>query len=322
MMRPTLLQYLRCPDCGQGLTNTSEEALRCTGCSKVYPIRAGAPRFVSDSTDTAMYFGYVWGLHTNTVTPPRQEIPYHLKVMYESLGGPKLKGLILDGGCGDGVDLANVALDPDCEVIGVELSGGGTATSLSRTRGMERAHVVQGDLLHIPLASNTFDGAYSYGVVHHTPDPARAVREIARTLKPGAPLLLYVYEDFSDRPFHWRAALAIANSVRVITTRMPPSILMRICKMLSPVIYVLCTIPSRHFSWAAQFPYRHGTHPFGLDGDLYDRLSTPIEERYSKAGATALAEDAGLMAVHVAQQRGWMVRATKPAWQVEVRRGK
>ena len=84
-------------------------------------------------------------------------------------------------------------------MVGIELSAGGVATSLARTRGMSRAHVIQGDLLRLPVAAETFDAAYSYGVVHHTPDPERAVREIARTLKPGAPLLLYVYEDFSDR---------------------------------------------------------------------------------------------------------------------------
>lgn len=290
----------------------AEGELRCTGCGQVFPLRGGAPRFTTDSTDTARYFGYIWGLHTETVSPPREPIPYHLRVMYESLGAPRLKGLILDGGCGDGVDLANVALDPDSQVIGVELSSGGVATSLARTKGMPGAHVIQGDLLRIPLASDTFDGAYSYGVVHHTPDPAGAVREIARTLKPGAPLLLYVYEDFSDRAWYWRAALAAANSVRVVTTRMPPRMLMRLCKMLSPVVYVFCTLPSRHFRWAARFPYRHASHPLAFDGDLYDRLSAPIEIRYSKEGAAALAEGAGLQVVTVAQQRGWMVHACKP----------
>src|SRR4029453_17707402 len=107
-----------------------------------------------------------------------------------------------------GIDLSMVALDPACEIIGVELSDGGVRTSLARTRGLTRAQVVQADLLKLPTAEKTFDAAYSYGVVHHTADPPRAVREIARTMKPGATLLLYVYEDFSDRPWRWRGGLA------------------------------------------------------------------------------------------------------------------
>lgn len=287
--------------------------LLCTNCANRFPIRAGAPRFVADVTETAKYFGYMWGRQETQVSPPEHPVPYHLEVMRGSLGRPALEGLIFDAGCGEGIDLAMLALDPRCEVIGVELSAGGVATSLARTRGMDRAHVVQGDLLHIPLADGTFDGAYSYGVVHHTPDPERAVQEIGRTLKPGAPLLLYVYEDFSDRAWYWRAALATANSARVVTTRMPPALLMALCRMLSPVVWLLCTVPSRHFAWAARFPYRHGTHPWSMSGDLYDRLSAPIEKRYSRQGAAALAEGAGLHVVRVARQRGWMVHARKAA---------
>jgi len=312
-MHASLLPHLQCPDCSRELSRDGDRQLLCAGCGRHYPIRDGAPRFTDDRTDTAQYFGYIWGLQAATIAPASRIYPYHLQVMYDTVGGARLEGLVLDGGCGDGEDLSMVALDPKCEVVGVELSSGGTATTLARTRGLPRAHVIQGDLLRLPLASNTFDGAYSYGVVHHTPDPGGAVRQIARVLKPGAPLLLYVYEDFADRPRYWRIALAVANSVRALTTRMRPSQLMRVCRMLSPVVYVLCTLPARHFSWARRFPYRHGPHAFGMVGDLYDRLSAPIEFRYSREGAAALASDAGLVVQTVGQQRGWVVRAVKPA---------
>ena len=310
-MRHRLLQHLRCPDCGHSLEAAGESELTCTGGGHRFPVHDGVPRFVSDSTDTAKYFGYMWGEQAHVATPPSTASPYHLEAMREALDAPPLRGLVLDAGCGEGVDLSQVALDPACEVIGVELSSGGVATTLARTRGMERADVIQGDLLKLPIASNTFDAAYSYGVVHHTPDPPRAIREIARTLKPGAALLFYVYEDFSDRSGTWRAALSVANSARVVTTRLPPAVLMRICRMLSPVVYVLCTVPSRHFRWAARFPYRHGVNPRSMSGDLYDRLSAPIEKRYSREGAAELARAAGLLVIRVAQRRGWMVYARK-----------
>ena len=310
-MHPWLLQHLRCPECGRVLEMPSEEELRCVGHVHTFPIEAGAPRFVTDRTETARHFGYMWGQGTAVVTPPPRVSPYHLHAMQEALEAPPLEGLVLDAGCGDGLDLAMVALDSRCEVVGVELSGGGVATSLARTRGLERAQIVQGDLFHLPLASSTFDTAYSYGVVHHTPDPARAVREIARTLKAGGWFLMYVYEDFSDRSWPWRLALAIANSPRLLTTRMPPPALMALCKALSPVVYAICTWPSRRFRWASRFPYRHGTHPWSLSGDLYDRFSAPIEKRYTRAAAADLVTLAGLEIVRVAQRRGWMVLARK-----------
>lgn len=313
-MDSRLLPHLRCPACGADLSRPTDDQLRCNGCGEAYPIRDGAPRFVTDSTSTAEYFGYIWARNALRAAPVSPSFPYHLSLMFDRLGGDRLAGFILDGGCGEGIDLSKLAQDPACEVVGVELSGGGVMTSLARTRGLPRGHVVQGDLLQLPFASNTFDGAYSYGVVHHTPDPDRAIREIARALKPGAHLLFYVYEHFSARAWYWQLALAIANAPRVVTTRMRPALLMPLCRILAPIVYACCTVPSRHFRWAARFPYRHVTSPWnGLECDLYDRLSAPIEKRYTAEDAAALATQAGLTVLNVAEERGWMVRAVKPS---------
>ena len=311
-MQQRLLEWLRCPECRAHLELAAPDALRCEGCARRFAVRDEVPIFAAEYSATATAFGYLWGEQAARVRPPRSVTPYHLHQLHEALGAPRLRGLIIDGGCGDGIDLAMLALDPGCEVVGVELSSGGIATTQARTSGLARAHVVQGDLLKIPLAEGTFDAGYSYGVVHHTPDPARAVRELARVLKPGAPLLLYVYEDFSDRPLPWRIALRLVNSLRHVTTRCPPSLLMGLCRLMSPVAYVACTLPSRHFRFAARFPYRHGSNAWSLRGDLYDRFSAPIEHRYSQRGARALVEQAGLIVSRIAQRRGWMVWAHKP----------
>ncbi len=310
-MKPALLEWLRCPDCRKGLTQPVPDALRCRGCGRQFSVRDGVPRFVNDSTRTAAAFGYIWGEQATRVTPPREVRPYHLHQLHDALGAPPLAGLIVDGGCGDGVDLAMLALDATRDVVGVELSAGGIETSRARTEGLAAAHLVQADLLNLPLADDIFDGGYSYGVVHHTPDPARAVRELARVLKPGASFLLYVYEDFSDRPWYWRAALRTVNMLRSVTTRCPAGVLMAWCRLVSPLVWLTCTLPARHFSWARRFPYRHNTNPWSLTGDLYDRFSAPIEYRYSEAGARALAEQAGLAVRRTANRRGWMVWAEK-----------
>jgi ubiquinone/menaquinone biosynthesis C-methylase UbiE len=44
---------------------------------------------------------------------------------------------------------------------------------------------VWGNNLTLPLASNSFDLVISTGVIHHTPDPTRALAECARIVKPG-----------------------------------------------------------------------------------------------------------------------------------------
>ena len=234
--------------------------------------------------------------------------------MRTALAAPPFTGTVLDAGCGEGADLAWVALTDACDAVGVELSAGGVGATRARIAGIANARLLQADVLALPFASGAFDGAYSYGVVHHTIDPDAAVREIARTLKPGAPLLLYVYEDFSRRSRPWRAALTAVNTLRALVWRLPPQGIRAVCWMAAPFVYVGCTLPSKHFAWAARFPYPAHQNPTlrSLIPDLYDRFAAPIERRYSERGAAALAEQAGLIVRRTAQERGWMIWAERP----------
>jgi len=261
---------------------------------------------------TSERFGYGWtaGGLPQPVTAP---IKYHLHVMHSALGAPPLGGLVLDAGAGEGVDLASVGLTPGCRAIGVELSNGGIRATAARISTVPRATLIQGNIIAMPLQSNVFDYAYSYGVVHHTVDPQAATREIVRTLKPGGQLLIYVYEDFERRGWWWRAALASVNAVRRPISKMSPAGIRRVCTLIAPLVFATCTLPSRHFSWAARFPYpaTQNRTMRSLVPDLYDRFAAPIEERYSEAGARALVEQAGCIVKGVAYIRGWAVWGEK-----------
>ena len=262
---------------------------------------------------TGERFGYGW---TAGGVPPAAKSAgkYHLDVMRQAVSAPLFRGLILDAGCGDGVDLASTGLEEGCRVVGVELSDGGVRASASRIAGVERSHLVQGSVLALPFPAGTFDNAYSYGVVHHTVDPELAVREIARALKTGGKLLIYVYEEFDRRSLPWRMALGLVNLVRQPISAMPPAAIRRFCAMVAPLVYVTCTIPSRHFAWAAKFPYpaTQNRDIKSLIPDLYDRFAAPIEKRYTERGARALAEQAGLRVLAIANVRGWILLGEKP----------
>ena len=261
---------------------------------------------------TSERFGYGWTA-AGLPEPLTHPIPYHLAVMQTALGAPPFKGLILDAGCGEGVDLASVGLTPGCRAVGVELSPGGIAATAARISRAPHAHLVRGNVLSLPFADDLFDGGYSYGVVHHTIDPARAVREIARTIKPGGTLLIYVYETFERRGRLWRIAIGAVNAVRRPISAMSPRNIRRLCALIAPLVYVTCTIPSRYFSWASRLPYPATQNPTmkSLIPDLYDRFAAPIEERYSEEGARRLVEQAGCRVRAVANARGWCVWGEK-----------
>jgi SAM-dependent methyltransferase len=77
---------------------------------------------------------------------------------------------------------------------GVDMS----SSSLARARRRcELAGYVpdlrEADAEHLPFPDNSFDIVYSYGVMHHSPDPAQCVREARRVLKPGGALRIMIY---------------------------------------------------------------------------------------------------------------------------------
>jgi SAM-dependent methyltransferase len=261
---------------------------------------------------TSERFGYGWtarGLPLPVTAP----VPYHLHAMRVALGAPVFDGRVLDAGCGEGIDLASVVLSDPCRAVGVEISDGGIAATAARIAATDRARVVQGNIIALPFRNEAFDGAYSYGVVHHTIDPEAAVREIVRAVRNGGSILLYVYEDFSTRSLGWRVGLRTINAFRRYVSRLSPRNIRGFCAVIAPFVYVTCTLPSKYFSWAARLPYPATQNPTlrSLIPDLYDRFAAPIEYRYSELGARRLAEQAGCRVRASAFLRGWAVWAEK-----------
>jgi ubiquinone/menaquinone biosynthesis C-methylase UbiE len=58
-----------------------------------------------------------------------------------------------------------------------------------------------GDAESLPFRSGSFDLAYSFGVIHHTPDTAAALREIMRVVRPGGRVKVMVYNRHSLTAF-------------------------------------------------------------------------------------------------------------------------
>ena len=296
-------------------------SLACRSCGRRYEIAGGVPwmarhNLIRDQQKrrTASSFGHLWAqsLAAADVFPH----DYHFEKMAVALGFESPKGVVLDAGCGEGIDLANRARSPAVEVVGVELSEGGCRTTARRVMNLANAHVVQADLSAMPFSDRLFDFVYSYGVLHHLVRPEEGMHELARVARPGAPIAIYLYEDFSDRSPTWRLLLKLANLPRSVTTRMPHAVLFRLCQIGSPLVFLTFTVPHRLLrrisalrSFADSLPFRHGKGPFNLVGDLYDRFSAPIEYRYSRDGAVAFVQRAGLTVRAIAKERGWMAWA-------------
>src|SRR5262249_58933016 len=83
--------------------------------------------------------------------------------------------------------------------------------------------IVQADLLDLPVGERAFDLVYSIGVLHHTPDPRIAFGQIARRVKPGGRLAVWLYRR-NTAPQEW-----INTGIRGLTTRLPVRALEPLC---------------------------------------------------------------------------------------------
>jgi ArsR family transcriptional regulator len=94
-----------------------------------------------------------------------------------------------DLGCGTGQVAA--ALAPFVHrVVAVDRSGEMLQAARRRLREQANVEVRRGELESLPISDAELDAATLVLVLHHLSDPAEALREAARTLKPGGRLMI------------------------------------------------------------------------------------------------------------------------------------
>ena len=96
--------------------------------------------------------------------------------------------VVLDIGCGPGVDLAELGARSRF-AAGIDRSKPMVTTASERVAGL-RASAMVGDGQALPFRARTFDACMARAVLIHTPEPESVVKEIARVLKPGGTVVL------------------------------------------------------------------------------------------------------------------------------------
>jgi ubiquinone/menaquinone biosynthesis C-methylase UbiE len=101
----------------------------------------------------------------------------------------------LDAGCGGGRATILMAEAGASEVVALDLSETNVETTRMRAeqRGLTNVTAQQASLLEVPFEDQSFDVVWSNGVLHHTGDTDGSLKEIARLLKPGGWMWLYLY---------------------------------------------------------------------------------------------------------------------------------
>lgn len=114
--------------------------------------------------------------------------------LQSAVGFEKTSGLrVLEIGCGCGSE-AECFARAGAHYTAVDLTN--AAVSITQRRfqlAKLKGRFVQGDAENLPFADGSFDLVYSHGVLHHTPDTPRTIREVHRVLSPGGRAVIMVY---------------------------------------------------------------------------------------------------------------------------------
>ncbi|GAC1466817.1 MAG: hypothetical protein NVSMB9_07760 [Isosphaeraceae bacterium] len=143
-------------------------------------------------------------------------------------GGALAGGDVLDAGCGMGRYLRVAATGSPRRLVGLDLSEAVRAAG-DLTRGLPGVSLVRGDLLRPPFGPGSFDHIYSLGVLDHTPAPRAAFLALARLLKPGGRIVVWVYPR--EKPLLER----VIHAHRAISTRLPLSVLVFLSRLTAPL---------------------------------------------------------------------------------------
>ena len=100
---------------------------------------------------------------------------------------------VLEIGVGLGADHQRYA-ESGARLTGIDLTDRAVAHTRRRFELFDlRSDLRVGDAESLPFADACFDCVYSWGVLHHSPDTARAVDEVWRVLRPGGDARVMIY---------------------------------------------------------------------------------------------------------------------------------
>ena len=206
-----------CPKCKQPL-RVGDNTLTCADCGRVFPIIRGVPDFLSSASlapatshiakvmdlvapiyESRLFVSVL--LRLSGIRNGPQFIGHIASFHAETLGG--ITGQVLDVACGPATYSRRLA-SPARDIYGIDISMGVLQQGrryIARDHA-PNVHLARARVEELPFEDAVFDGVICSGSLHLFPDTVLALREIARTMKPGAPLSVQTFVS-GNTPVNW-----------------------------------------------------------------------------------------------------------------------
>ena len=152
----------------------------------------------------------------------------------------------------------------------------------------------------LPFADASMDFGYSLGVLHHVPDTAAGIKACAAKLKPNAPLLLYLYYAFDNRPTWFQLLWRASDIGRRGISRLPFALRHLTADVIAALVYWPLARVARGLEDLGRdvnnLPLAHYRRRsfYVMRTDALDRFGTALEQRFTRQQIQAMMEAAGL----------------------------
>jgi SAM-dependent methyltransferase len=205
---------------------------------------------------------------------------WHIPQAADFAGAAGLK--VLEIGCGLGTDGAQFAA-AGADYTGVDLTE--AAIDLARKRfelfGLP-GKFQTADAERLDFAEASFDLVYSHGVLHHTPDTERAVREVYRVLRPGGRAVVMLYHRDS---YNYRVNISLLRRAGAQLLRWEPGV---------SLVHKLTGEPLASLRYHAS-QFRKNRHSYLKSAEFLsqntDGAGNPLARVYSQGEARELFKD-------------------------------
>jgi SAM-dependent methyltransferase len=222
-----------------------------------------------------------------------------------------LKGaVVVDVGAGTGRFTNVFVATGATKVVAVEPSRAFDALTRNTAAHRDRVECVHTAVEQF-RASAPVDFAFSYGVLHHIPDPRCAVASMRDALKPGGRIGIWLYGREGNESY-----VALLTLLTLVTRRLPHA-------WLEACVWVVY-MPAVIYMWLCRIlplPMRHyfvdifsNLTPDKRRLTLYDQLNPAYAKYYWQQEVRALLQDAGFVDIEVFHRHNysWTAVAVKP----------
>src|SRR3989339_804283 len=264
-------------------------------------------------------FGEEWSMFDQSLLEPLEHekifndyfriFPWHLISEDKSIG--------VDVGCGSGRWAMLFA--PHVRFLHlVDASDKALRVAIKNLKNISNVDFHNTSIEDMPMPDGSLDFAYSLGVLHHLPDTQKAINDIAKKLKLGAPFLVYLYYAFDNRPLWYRCLWKVSDFFRKGISVMPFPLKF----FISQVIAVLVYWPLARFARMLErltilpksFPlkdYRCWSF-YTMRTDSLDRFGTRFEKRFTQKEIEVMLKNAGFKDIIFSkEQPRWCVVGIK-----------